>query len=96
MSIAQPFYTTVPESGMITLPPIYRGIEVIVHGTTSEKPLPVDREEFWRKKTLDEIVAEQGGPKICTNPEEYFGSLSFLWDSEEEMETFLKKRKDEV
>jgi len=96
MTLTQPFYTTVPESGTITLPPKYRGVEVTIHETISKKPLPRDRDEFWRKKSLEEIVAEQGGPKVCTNPDEYFGSLAFLWDSEEEMETFLKKRREEV
>jgi hypothetical protein len=89
----QPFYTTsVPENGTITLPQKFRATKVMI----LETPSPTDRNEFWQTKSLDEIVAEQGGPKACTNPDEYFGSLAFLWDSEEEMETFLKKRKDEI
>ena len=96
MSVAQPFYTTVPSSGTITLPPEFRGTEVMIREAAPKKPLPENDDDFWRKKSLDEIDAEQGGPKICTNPDEYFGSLAFLWDSKEEIEMFLKKRKEEI
>ena len=96
MSATQPFYASVPESGTITLPPEFRTTEVMILETTSKMPSSIDRHEFWRTQSLDEIAAEQGGAKVCTNPNEYFGSLAFLWDSEEEMETFLKKRKDEI
>ena len=41
-------------------------------------------------------VAEQAGPTVCAVPDEYFGSLAFLWDSNEEIETFLKRRKEET
>lgn len=53
----------------------------------------IDPEEFWRKKSLDEIAAEQDGYKICTNPDDYFGYLEPLWDSPEELEEFLERRK---
>jgi len=97
MSIAQHFYTTVPESGTITLPPEFCGDQVDVIVLKKSVPLPLPGgDDFWRKKSLDEIVAEQGGPRICTDPDEYFGSLAFLWDSEEEMEMFLEKRKEEI
>jgi len=92
MSVTQPFYTTVPESGTITLPQKFRTTEVMILKT----PNPTNCDEFWKTKSLDEIVVEQGGPKVCTNPDEYVGSLAFLWDSDDEIETFLKKRKDEV
>ena len=93
MSIAQHFYTTVPESGMITLPPEFRGTEVMIRETAPKKPIPVNRDEFRRKKTLDEIVAEQGGPRICTNPERLFEGFPKLWDTEEELAEFLERRK---
>jgi hypothetical protein len=86
----------VPESGTITLPPEFRTAEVIVREATPKKMSPMSCNDFWQTKSLDEIAAEQGGTKVCTNPDEYFGSLAFLWDSEDELETFLKKRKDEI
>jgi hypothetical protein len=96
MSIAQPFYTTIPESGTITLPPEFRTAEVMILETPLKNPTPIDYSDCWQTKSLDEIAAEQGGTKNCTNPDEYVGSLAFLWDSDEEIEAFLKKRKDEV
>ena len=96
MSTMPYFYTTVPESGTITLPEEFRGNQVDITVRRKSGPLPNNSDDFWRKKPLDEIVAEQGGPKICTNPDEYFGFLSELWDSKEEVEEFLLKRKDEI
>ena len=96
MSIPKPFYVIVPESGTITLPSEFRTAEVMILETTSKKPKTTENNEFWQTKSLDEIAAEQGGPKVCTNPDAYFGSLAFLWDSEAEMETFLEKRRDEI
>ena len=93
MSTTQPFYAMVPESGTITLPPEFRTTEVMILETT---PKTTEGSEFWQTKSLDEIAAEQGGSKVCTNPDSYFGSLAFLWDSEEEMETFLEKRREEI
>ena len=95
MSIAQPFCTTVSTSGTITLPPEFWGEQVDVTVRRKSPLLPTDRDEFWQNRSLEEIDAEQGGPKICTNPDEYFGFLSELWDSNEEMEEFLRKRKEE-
>jgi hypothetical protein len=92
MSMPQPFYAMVPESGTITLPQKFRTTEVMI----LETPNPTACGEFWQTKSLDEVDAEQGGPKVCTNPDEYVGSLAFLWDSDEEIEMFLKKRKDEI
>ena len=89
------FHTTVPSNGTITLPPEFRGNQVDVIVRKKSVPLPEDDDDFWRKKSLDEIVAEQGGPRICTNPDEYFGFLSDLWDSKEEVEEFLRRRKEE-
>ena len=86
----------VPESGTITLPPEFRTTEVMILETTPKKPKTTEGSEFWQTKSLDEIAAEQGGQKICTNPDTYFGSLAFLWDSAEEMETFLEKRREEI
>ena len=92
MSMTQPFYTMVPESGTITLPQKFRTTEVMI----LETPSPTGCDEFLKTKSLDEIVAEQGGPKVCANPDKYVGSLAFLWDSNDEIETFLKSRKDEI
>jgi len=93
MSIAQHFYTTVPESGVITLPPQFSGSKVTIHTASPRNPLSVDPDEFWRKKLLDEIVAEQGGPRICTNPESLGEGFPKLWDTVEELEEFLERRK---
>jgi len=92
MSTSQPFYATVPESGTITLPPEFRGAEVTIIETVPKKTAPMNDDDF---KSLDEIDAEQGGPKICMNSGDYFGYMSELWNSKEEMEQFLHRRKEE-
>jgi len=96
MSTTQPFYARVPESGTITLPPEFWTTEVMILETTPKKPKSMESNEFWQTKSLEEIAAEQGGSKICVSPDAYFGSLAFLWDSEEEIETFLEKRREEI
>jgi len=95
MSLTQPFCTIVSDGGTITLPPEFWGELVAVTVRRKSPTQPVDREEFWRKQSLDEIDAGQGGPKICTSPDEYFGFLSEFWGSKEDVETFLRKRKEE-
>ncbi|MDR0328361.1 MAG: hypothetical protein LBI05_08715 [Planctomycetaceae bacterium] len=49
--------------------------------------------DFRCKKTLDEIIAEQGGPRVCTNPENLGKDMPQLWDTEAELEEFLERRK---
>lgn len=90
---------TVPPDGTIpvVLPEELRGQEVEMKIERKSRPVAIpDSESFWRKKTLEEIDAEQGGPKVCTDPDKYFGFLSDLWDSEEEIEEFLRRRKEEI
>ena len=94
MSTMQVFHTTVPESGTITLPPEFCGgnVEVVVR----KKPTPLQPDcddDFRRKKSLDEIVAEQGGPRICTNPASLWEDFPKLWDTETELEEFFERRK---
>jgi len=93
MTQTQPYFTTVPASGTITLPSRYWDTEVMVLETALKKPLSVHCDESWRKKSLDEIIARQGGPKICKNPERLWEDFPKLWDSEEELEEFLERRK---
>jgi len=97
MSTPQVFYTTVPDDGTISLPPEFCGrrVDVIVR-RESDALRPGDDDDFWNPKTLDEIDAEQGGPKICTDPDFYFGWMSDFWESKEEMEEFLRRRKEEI
>jgi len=94
MSAPQVFHTTVPSDGMITLPPEFCGnqVDVIVHNESDALQLGCDSNN-WRKKTLDEIVAEQGGPRICTNPTSLWEGFPKLWDTEAELEEFLERRK---
>ena len=93
MSTTQPFCTMVPESGTITLPPEFRGAEVMILETVPKKTLPESDDDFWRTKSLDEIVAEQGGPKVCTNPANLWEGFPKLWETQEELEEFLERRK---
>ena len=97
MSTMQVFYTTVPSDGKITLPPEFCGnqVEMVVRKKSEQMQLDCDA-DFWRMKSLDEIDAEQGGPRICTNPDDYFGWMPDIWESDEEMEEFLRRRKEEI
>ncbi len=78
----------------IPLPEELRGddIEVIVM-RKSDRLKPGCDADFWRKKSLDEIAAEQGGPKICTDPNSLWEGFPKLWDTQEELEEFLERRK---
>ena len=89
------FHTTVPTDGTITLPPEFRGdqVDVTVRRKSAPLPLPENDDDFWRKKSLDEIVAEQGGPRICTNPSSLWEDFPKLWENEAELEEFLERRK---
>ena len=49
--------------------------------------------DFGQKKSLDEIIAEQGGSRTCTNPTNLSEGFPKLWDSESELEEFLERRK---
>ena len=97
MSTTQIFHTTVPESGTITLPPEFCGNPVnVIMRKKNDTLQPGCDADFWRLKPLEEIDAEQGGPKICTNPDDYFGWMADFWESKEEMEEFLRRRKEEI
>jgi hypothetical protein len=80
----------VPKGGMITLPPEFDDTEVIVR--KKPQPLPENNEHWTKKKTLEELRQEQGDKRML-DPDRYFGSLSFLWDSPEEVDEFLMRRK---
>ncbi|MDR0610941.1 MAG: hypothetical protein LBG58_12575 [Planctomycetaceae bacterium] len=84
------YETFVPDSGSITLPPEFCGTEVVVIEKTP--PLPENNDHWKHQKTLDELAEEQG-VGLCTDPNRVFGTLSFLWDSPEEIEEFLRRRK---
>jgi len=97
MSTQQIFRTTVPSDGTITLPPEFCGSPVEIAMCKKSNLLPpgcVD--DFRRMKSLDEIEAEQGGPRVCTDPDLYFGWMADFWESKEEMEEFLRRRKEEI
>jgi len=85
------YETSVPDDGTIVLPQEFRGSKVIV---LKNKPALPENNDHWKnKKSLDEIIQEQG-IKPMTDPDRYFGSLSFLWDSKEDVEDFLRRRKE--
>ena len=90
----QVFYTTVPESGTITLPSEFCGnhVEMVVRRKTDQLQPRCDS-DLRRIKSLDEIVAEQGGPRVCTNPDSLWEDFPKLWDTESELEEFLERRK---
>ena len=90
----QVFYTTVPGDGTITLPPEFYGnqVEMIVRKKSGMLQPDCDADSR-RMKSLDEIVAEQGGPRVCTNPDSLWEDFPKLWDTEAELEEFLERRK---
>ena len=89
------FHTTVPADCMIALPSEFCGdqVDVIVRRKTAPPPLLDNTDDLGRKKTLDEIIAEQGGPRTCTNPASLSKGFPKLWNSEAEVEEFLERRK---
>jgi len=89
MSIAQHFYTTVPESGMITLPPEYRGKIVKLSTEEEEEKLlriMQSNDNFWHPKSLEEILKNAGPIQDIRDlyPKES------IWDSDEEFIEFLE------
>ena len=91
----QVFYTTVPESGTITLPPEFCGNQVDVIVRKKNHLLqPGCDDNFWGKKPLDKIIVEQGGQRVCTNPARLWEKFPKLWDTEAELEEFLERRKN--
>ncbi|MDR1964866.1 MAG: hypothetical protein LBQ50_13930 [Planctomycetaceae bacterium] len=85
------YETFVPVNGSITLPPEFCNTEIVVRKKT---PMLPENNDHWKhQKTLEELRQEQGD-KTMTDPDRYFGSLSFLWDSKEEAEEFLRRRKE--
>jgi hypothetical protein len=85
------FVTTVPADCTITLPLGFCGSQVDV--TVRRKSAPLPDGNFGQTKSLDEIVAEQGGPRTCVNPISLSEGFPKLWDSEAELEEFLERRK---
>jgi hypothetical protein len=85
------YETFVPQGGVITLPPEFDNTEVVVQKKTP--PLPKNNDHWTKQKTLEELIQEQGD-KTMLDPDSFFGGLSFLWDSQEEMEEFLSRRKE--
>lgn len=85
------YETFVPKGGTITLPPEFDNADVVV--LKKGLPLPENNDHWKHQKTLEELEQEQGCKRF-TDPSRVFGTLSFLWDSEEEVEEFLRRRKD--
>jgi hypothetical protein len=83
------YETFVPDNGSITLPPEFCGTEIVV---MKKMPIPENNNHWKQQKTLKELAEEQGD-KHFTDLNRVFGTLSFLWDSPEEVEEFLQKRK---
>ena len=91
MSLAQQFYTTVPESGTITLPPEFRGktVRLLAEEEEAEKLLRIKLAdyEFRHPKTLEQILKEQNAKPIRFDdsiPEKP------AWESDEEFFEFLE------
>ena len=94
MTTLQVFYTTVPGDGIIALPPEFCGSRVdVVVRKEPDALLPEGDNDLRKPKTLDEIVAEQGGPRVCTNPASLWEDFPKLWNTEAELEDFLERRK---
>ncbi len=74
----------------IVLPENLRGKKVAI--VPEEEMMPL----HGHPKTLDEIDAEQGGPKICTDPKNLSRDFPKIWDTQEEIEDFLQRRKKEI
>ncbi len=74
----------------VVLPESLRGKTVAIVTEETMKPL------HGHPKTLEEIVAEQGGPRICTDPDDLSRDFPKIWDTEEEIEVFLRRRKEEL
>jgi hypothetical protein len=91
-----PFHATVLDDGMLAvpLPEEFRGktVKLLMDDEKLLRIMQTDG-DFRSKKTLDEIVAEQGGPRICTNPTSLWEDFPKLWDTEAELEEFLENRK---
>ena len=94
MATTQVFHTTVPDDGTITLPSEFHGnqVDVIVF-KKSDLLQPGYDDDFWREKPLDEIITEQGGPRVCTDPASLWEDFPKLWDTEAELKEFLERRK---
>jgi len=95
MSIAQPFYTMVPESGMITLPPEFRGKTVKLLTEEEEEKLARIKQadyNFRHPKTLEEILKDAKPIRDIKDlhPEEP------IWDSDEEFFEFLDALGEDV
>jgi len=89
MTQTQPYYTTVPESGTITLPSEYWGKAVKVLTEEEEKRLRIIQADydFRHPKSLEEILKEQNAKPVRFDdliPEEP------AWESEEEFFAFLE------
>jgi uncharacterized protein (DUF2384 family) len=63
--------------------------------TSKKKPVErqsprnrIDHEDFGKRPTLEEIIAEQNGGRP-TRVEDILGKGADLWDSDEEFEEFL-------
>jgi uncharacterized protein (DUF2384 family) len=61
------------------------------HTTDSSRPAGAATNEgsFWRRKTIEELAAEQGVPLIA-DFDALFGEGKDLWSSDEEFEAWLK------
>jgi hypothetical protein len=50
---------------------------------------PIASPDFWKSKTLDELIAEQG-VKPLARFEDLFGAGADLWDDDEDFERFME------
>jgi len=88
----QPYYTTVPASGAILLPPEFFGKTIRIE-TESKEDSQLQRlqeadREFRQPRTLDEILKAQG-PKVIYSLEELLPDEP-AWESQEEFFEFLE------
>ena len=62
-----------------------------VHGETDESPVPPG--QFWRKRTVDELAAEQG-IAVPQSLDEMIGAAADLWDDDEDFDRFVQGIQD--
>ena len=80
----------------IALPEELRGepLEIVVAKEPAKtQDVEIFIANFGQKLSLDEIVAEQGGPRTCISPTSLSEGFPKLWDNEAEVKEFLERRK---
>ena len=62
-------------------------------GETDDSPVPPG--QFWRKRTVDELAAEQG-IAVPQSLDEMIGAAADLWDDDEDFDRFVQRIQDRL